>query len=196
MGDIKSAWEIAMEKVAKLGEATEEERLKWKYEPEGEILATRYTNEDCSLVAELSQYEEKARQYVVDGIMGVLSRNIKLPRNDSVKKANQKAMDGIKTLKKDKAAVENVFSNVKRVFDHYSGQGEQQRKQAYEQLKAEFTEKIQQAMQQQLGSFSAVNIDVERQPQFQEEWQRLQTQLDLQYVRLLDEYKQEFLNIS
>ena len=196
MGDIKSAREIAMEKVAKLGEATEEERLKWKYEPEGEILATRYTNEDCNLVAELSQYEEKARQYVVDGIMGVLSRNIKLPRNDLVKKANQKAMDGIKTLKKDKAAVENVFSNVKRVFDHYSGQGEQQRKQAYEQLKAEFTEKIQQAVQQQLGSFSAVNIDVERQPQFQEEWQRLQTQLDLQYVRLLDEYKQELLNIS
>ena len=196
MGDIKSAREIAMEKVAKLGEATDEERLKWKYEPEGEILATRYTNEDCNLVAELSQYEEKARQYVVDGIMGVLSRNIKLPRNDLVKKANQKAMDGIKTLKKDKAAVENVFSNVKRVFDHYSGQGEQQRKQAYEQLKTEFTEKIQQAMQQQLGSFSAVNIDVERQPQFQEEWQRLQTQLDLQYVRLLDEYKQELLNIS
>ncbi len=196
MGDIKSAREIAMEKVAKLGEATEEERLKWKYEPEGEILATRYTNEDCNLIAELSRYEEKARKYVVDGIMEVLSRNISMPKTDLAKKANQKAMDGIKTLKKDKVAMENVFSKIRRAFDHYSGQGEQQRKQAYEQLKIEFTEKIQQAMQQQLGSLSAVNVDVERQPQFQEEWQKLQAQLDSQYVRLLDEYKQELISIS
>ena len=196
MGDIKSAREIAMEKVAKLGEATEEERLKWKYEPEGEKLAARYTSEDCNLVTELSQYEEKTRKYVVDGVIGVLSRNIRIPRNSLAKKANQKAMDGIKSLKKDKVAVENVFSKIRRVFDHYDGQGEQQRKQAYEQLKTEFTEKIQQALQQQLGSLSTVKIDVERQPQFQEEWQRLQTQLDLQYVRLLDEYKQELLSIS
>ena len=196
MGDIKSAWEIAMEKVAKLDEVTEEERLKWKYEPEGEILATKYTNEDCNLAAELAKYEEKARKHVVDGIIGVLSRNISIPKNNLAKKANQKAMDGIKTLKKDKIAVENVFSKIRRVFDHYGDQGEQQRKQAYEQLKTEFTEKIQQAMQQQLGSFSTVKIDVERQPQFQGEWQRLQTQLDLQYLRLLDEYKQELLSIS
>ena len=42
MTDIKSAHEIAMEKVAKLGEATEEERLRWKYVPEGEKLAASY----------------------------------------------------------------------------------------------------------------------------------------------------------
>ena len=196
MGDIKSAWEIAMEKVAKLSEATEEERLKWKYEPEGEILASRYTNGDCDLVDELSKYEENVMKYVINGIMGVLSRNISMPKNDSIKKANKKAMDGIKVLKKDKVATENVFSNIRRVFEHYGGQGEQQRKHAYEQLKIEFDEKIRQAMQQQPGSFSAVNINVESQPQFQGEWQRLQTQLDSQYVRLLHEYKQELLSIS
>ena len=196
MGDIKSAREIALEKVAKLGEATEEERLRWKYEPEGEKLATRYTREDCNLAAELGKYEEKARKHVVDGIIDVLDRNISLPKDDSAKKANHRAMEGIKTLKKDKVAVENVFSKIRQVFDHYSGQGEQQRKQAYEQLKAEFAEKIQQAMQQQLGSFSAVKIDVEKQPQFQGEWQKLQMQLDLQYLKLLDGYKQELLSIA
>ena len=34
MGDIKSAREIAMEKIEKLGEPTEEERLQWRYIPE------------------------------------------------------------------------------------------------------------------------------------------------------------------
>jgi len=42
MDEIKSAREIATEKVDKLGEVTDEERLRWKYTPEGEKLAARY----------------------------------------------------------------------------------------------------------------------------------------------------------
>ena len=91
--------------------------------------------------------------------------------------------------------MENVYSKIRRVFDHYTGQGEQQKKQAYESLKAEFGAKIQQAIQQQYGSLSKVNVDVEKQPQFQEEWQKLRTQLDSQYIKLLDEYKQELSSI-
>jgi len=39
------------------------------------------------------------------------------------------------------------------------------------------------------------NINVENQPQFQEEWQKLKNQMDDQYLSYLDEYKQELLNI-
>ena len=195
MSDIKSALEIAMEKVEKLGEVTEEERLKWKYVPDGEKMAARYIKENCNLVAELSKYEEKAKKYVIAGAADILIRNIDLPKNDLAKRNNKRAMDGLKTMKSDKVAVENVYSKIRRVFDHYVGQGEQQKRQAYESLKAEFETKIQQAVQQQLGTFNAVRIDVEKQPQFQEEWQKLQTQLSLQYIKLLDEYKQELLSI-
>jgi len=80
--EIKSALEIAMEKVDKLGEATEEERLKWKYVPEGEKLAARYLKQNLNLLAELSQYEEKARKHVTEGAQDILVRNINLPRRD------------------------------------------------------------------------------------------------------------------
>ena len=136
--EIKSALEIAMEKVEKLGEVTEEERLKWKYVPEGEILAARYLKQGCNLVVELSQYEEPARKYVIEGTGDILVRNINLPKNDLAKGNNRRAMDGIKNLKNDKVAVENVYSKMRRIFNHYVEQGEQQRKQAYESLKAEF----------------------------------------------------------
>lgn len=195
MGEIKSAREIAMAKVEKLGGATEDERLKWKYIPEGEKLAARYAQEDCNLVAELSQYEENAKNYIIRGACDVLLRNIGLPGSDAAKRNNKKAMEGLKILKNDKAAVENVFSKIRRVFDHYAEQGEQQRKQAYESLKVEFADKVQQALQQQLGTSTKINIDVESQPQFHEEWQKLQNQLDLQYLTLLDEYKKELLNL-
>ena len=196
MGDIKSALEIAMEKIEKLGEATDEERLKWKYVPEGERLAARYLKQDCNLVVELSQYEEKVRRYIIEGAGNILIRNINLPKDDLAKRNNKRAMDGLKNLKSDKVAVENVYSQMRRIFNHYVEQGEQQRKQAYESLRAEFETKMQQAVQQQLGSLVGIKIDVERQPQFQQEWRKMLVQLDTQYLKLLDEYKQELSAIT
>ncbi len=196
MDNIKSARELAMEKIEKLGEATDEERLKWKYVPEGEKLAARYLQQDCNLVVELSQYEETARRYVIEGAGDILVRNISLPKDDLAKENNKRVMDGLKNLETDKIAVENVYSKMRRVFNHYTEQGEQQRKQAYESLKAEFEDKVQQAVQQQLGSSMKIRIDVERQPQFQGEWRKIQTQLDSQYLKLLDEYKQELSGIA
>ncbi len=193
---IKSALEIAMEKVARIGEPTEEERLKWKYVPEGEQLAARYLNEDCNLVPELSQYPENIKKYVVQGATEILLRNIHLPTGEPAKKDNRKAMDGLKTVKSDKVSVENVYSRIRQLFSHHAEQGEQQRKQAYEQLKAEFEAKVQQAVQQQLGHTSGARIDVERLPQFQQEWHKIHRQLDSQYLKLLDEYKQELSGIT
>ena len=194
--EIKSALEIAMQKVEKLGEVTDEERLKWKYVPEGEKLAARYFKQDLNLLVELGRYEERARKYVIEGAKEILTRNINLPKRDSDRRNNKKAMDGLKILKSNKVSVENVFSRMRRVFEHYAEQGEQQRKQAYESLKAEFEKRIMQAVKQQLGPVAGIKIDVERQPQFQEEWRKLQAQLDLQYIKLLDDYKQELMAIS
>lgn len=196
MGEIKSASEIAREKVEKLGVVTEEERLKWKYVPEGEKLAARYIKEDCNLVTELNSYDERARKYIIDGINDILIRYIDLPRNDAARKTNKKAMEGLKAAKNDKAAVENVFSKMRHVLEHYVEQGEQQKKQTYESLKVEFEARIQQALKQQTGVDTQMKIDVERQPQFQEEWMKLQAQLDSQYTKLLDEYKKELLTIT
>ena len=196
MDEIKSALEIAMEKIEKLGEATAEERLEWKYVPEGEKLAAGYLKEDCNLAAELSKYGEKERKYATEGAANILIRNINLPKNDITKKSNRRIMDGLKDLKSDKISVENVYSKIRRIFSHYAEQGEQQRKQAYDALKVDFEAKIQQAVQQQMGSSAGIKINVESQPQFQEEWLKIQAQMDSQYAKLLDEYKQELSAIA
>jgi len=193
---IKSALEIAQEKLQKLGDATPEERLGWKYEPKGEELGARFMRDDCNLLTELGHYQENERKYVVKGAVEVLLRNITLPKNDAVKKNNRKAMDALKLLKNDKTAVENVYSKVRYLFGHYEEQGEQQRKQAYESLKTDMTDKLQQALQQQTGSVSNTKIDVERQPQFQQEWRKLQNQLDSAYLTHLNEYKHALAAIA
>lgn len=194
--EIKSAQEIAREKVARLGEVTDQERLEWQYVPEGEKLAARYLKQGLNLVAELSQYEAKVKEYVVKGAEEILARNINLPKDEAAKRTNHRAMDGLKALKRDKVGVENVFSQMRRLFDHYLEAGEQQRRQAYETLKADFNARFQQAVQQQTGLPIGMKIDVEREPQFQEEWRRLQAQLDAPYLGHLDQYKQALSNIA
>jgi hypothetical protein len=192
MGDIKSAREIAMEKISKLGEPTEEERLQWKYNPEGEKLAARYLKNIFDLPAELGKYDKSAARVISKSASAVLIKNINIPKNDNDKKINKIAMDGVKALKADKAGTEAALNQIRHIFNHYSEQGEQQRKQAYAALKNDFQAKLEQALRQQMGgNMSGIRIDIEKQPQFQEEWRKLKLQLDSQYLTLLDEYKQE-----
>jgi len=198
MGDIKSAFEIAMEKISKIEDATPEERVKWKFVPQGEQLGAKYLKEDINLLSELNKFKDNERKYVTQGVVEVLARSIDLPRNDSAKKMNRKAMDGIKLVKKDKSGVENIYSKFRYVFNHYTEQGEQQRRQAYEQVKVQFAAKLQQAMQQQYGNNVRVNpnVNLETQPQFQEEWRHVLAQLEQQYVNHLDEYRKELIEIA
>ena len=196
MREIKSSFEIAMERASRLGEATDDERLRWKYLPEGEKLALRYLRGEASLVGELSRYEKKAKGYVIKGAEEIFLGNINLPRADDTKRTNKIAMEGLKVIKNDKVDVENVFSRIRHVFNHYVEQGEQQKKQAYESLKAEFGNRMKQAAQEQLGTVTGINIDVENHPQFQEEWRRTQARLNLQYITHLDECKKELADIE
>jgi len=187
---IKSAREIALEKVEKLGQATQEERLGWKYFPLGETLAAKYLRDDVNLLGELGQYQGDAKKYVAHSASEVLIRNIGLPKSEAAKKKNKKMMDGLKLLKDDKVGVENVYSRFRYLFAHYEEQGEQQRQQAYQSLKADMEVRIQQALQQQLGTAAAGKIDIEKQPQFQQEWRKVQAQLDSAYLVHLNEYRQ------
>src|SRR4030042_1922669 len=120
MGEIKSAFEKAMEKVANLEKPSTEEALEWKYVPEGQKLASEYLKEEGNLAAEVGKFKDEVKRYVVKGAEEVLLRSIGLPVNQAAKKNTKKAMEGIKALKKDKAALENAYSKMRRIFDHTS----------------------------------------------------------------------------
>jgi hypothetical protein len=195
MSEMKSALERAMERAESLGEASEEDRRRWKYVPEGEKVAGLYLRDEGDLHAELEKYDESARPFVIEGVQEILINNIGLPRNDHAKKVTKKAMEAIKELKRDKVGLENVYTKMRRIFSHYEQEGEQQRRQAYETVKRDVEAKLLQAMQQQLGPGAPPKIDVESQPQFQQEWRRVVAQLESQYLTLLEEYKLETLSI-
>ncbi len=196
MDEMKSAFERAMERAESLGKASEEDLRRWKYLPEGEKLAARYLRDECNLTAEIGKYDEDMRQLVSEGAQGILVKNIDLPRNEPAKKINRKVMEVLKELKRDKVSLENVYTKLRRIFNHYEQEGEQQRKQAYEAVKRDVEAKMRQALQQQLGTSAPARIDVESQPQFQQQLRQTLAQLDSQYLALLGEYRQEILSIA
>ena len=86
MDEIRSAYEIAMEKVERLGRPSEEDVKKWKYVPQGQEIALGYFRNERNLVAELGKYDEDTRHHVIAGAQEVLLRNIDVPKNDSAKR--------------------------------------------------------------------------------------------------------------
>ncbi len=195
MGEIKSAWEKAMEKVDKLGKPTEEELKSLEYVPLGNTLAAHYLKEErYNLDAELTKYKGSGiRKYVLQGIQEILIRNINLPRDERTKEINKKSMAGLKLLKQNRNQLDTVYGLIDNLFRYY----EQARQQAYMQLRQNFEAKLQEATraaQQQLGA--KVTVQPELQPQFQEEWRKINAQLDTQYEKVLEEHKGQISKIA
>jgi hypothetical protein len=94
-------------------------------------------------------------------------------------------MEGLKLLKKDTIAVENIFSQMRSLFNFELEQGEQQRQQAYESLKAQFEDKLKKMGPQAAEAQGAVE------EQFRQELRQVLAQIDVQYINQLDAYKKE-----
>lgn len=196
MSEIKSFREIAMEKIALIGEASEEEQLKWKYIPEGEKLAASCLSDGSEIKSEIDKYDKKVMEFVLKGAERVFISNINIPKNDIIKNTNEKAMHNLQLMKKDKNAVKEIYDKINYIFEHYNTQGKKQKEQSYELLKNDFRNKVEQALAQQVGTNNNIEINVENLPQFQEEWKKVISQIDNQYSNYLNEYKQALKEIG
>jgi hypothetical protein len=199
MDEIKSAKEIAREKIEQVGEVSEEDKLRWKYRPEGEKLAAKYLKDGHDLAAEMAGYPANSLPYIKKGLEGVLSAAIVLPKLEGMQARNKRAIDGLVALKKDRGAAGKLAGQMRQVLEHYTDQGEKQRKATREALKEQYEAKVHQAMDKQLGAsagLESMKINVETLPQFQEEWRRVSAQMDQQYLGLLDQFKKEMAKIT
>ncbi len=195
MGEMKSAWEKAMEKAEKLGKPSDEELKQLEHVPTGNRLAARYLAEESfNLDAELTKYKGTGiRKYIIQGAEEIFLRNITLPRNEGANQAAKRAMAGIRLLKENKKQLEPIFDLISNLLTYY----EQALQQAYTQFKQSFESKLQearQALQQQPGNAAA--FEAELQQRFQEEWRKTSSQLDAQYEKALEEHKQQILKIA
>jgi len=195
MGEMKSAWEKAKEKVDKLGKLTEEEIKQLKCIPVGNKLAAKYLQDtNYNLDAELTKYKGTGlRKYIAQGAQEIFMHNIILPQNERDKQITKRAMAGLRIVKENKNQLATILDRVTNLLNYY----EQALQQTYTQFKKGFEARLQESSQTlQKQSGSTVPIEAQLQAQFQAEWLNVSSQLNAQYEKALEEHKQHIQKIG
>jgi hypothetical protein len=190
MGEMKSAFERAWERAEKI-EVSEEKALEMELQPEGGKIAARYLKEeDSDLEKTLSPFSPEKRKHIQAAVEATLVSNIALPFNGRLRRETNRAMEGLKVLKRNKSQVSHIAARLDSLFARY----ERGLRESREGLKKEMEAMMRQAMAQQaLGQPGAIpqRLDVERSAEFQQRWHETQTKLGWQYGAELSRLKEE-----
>ncbi len=211
MGEIKTALELALEKVKNISVSEKEIEKDIAIEQGTKLAAEYLRNPKFNLsakLADLSGQEIKDKlqitparresaggnyRFQIQGAEQVFLKNIILPENKERKKENLRAMEGLFILKKDKDGLRNFFSQIDQFIDDYINQ----RKQIYEHLRKKYESLIRQTGEMKNLEVQLKNqgvkfkIAVEQNPQFQQEWRAILGQLDYDYYTQLQSVKEQ-----
>ena len=176
---IKSALEIAMEKVAKLADLTPQEIREQKereYGPLGEVIASKYLShvyKNADLAVELKKYQGEEGEIVRKAFMSFLCRAIQLDEADK----SRRAIEGIQALD-----IDFDFEKVEGEFEEISSAFNREREKTYQKL-----EESQKATLSGLGiSGSAVRPNVKEKADFQNELNQMRAPYDIRIDKLKD----------
>jgi len=186
MAEIKSTMERVMERVAQMGAATPLELDYETQEKEGMRLAACFMRDEItSFDSTLDALSLKKQTPFKKGIATTLLRNLSLPRNMEHLRTAEKATSGLMVLSGADAQISAVLAEVRQILSRYQQHRDQLRKQLEEAMR----QQLQQAMEARAPG-TTMTLAPTMHPQFQEEWQRIVTELDSQYGRALDHHKE------
>ena len=195
MGEMKSAWQIAMEKADKLGKVSQDELNSIKYVPEGNRIASLFIqDEKCDLLSELGKFPAgDAARFIKKGIDEILVRNITLPHTDEDTRKTKRAMAGLRLIKDNKKQLESILGLINTLVNQYQL--------ALQQTYAEFKKKAEVSIQQASRTVrpqrgDQMPLEQKLQLQLQEEWREIHGELDAQYDKALNEHRQKILELS
>lgn len=193
MAEIKSALELALEKAEQYGRATKEDLLQDKYKEQGRQWAVQYLKEEeIDLEKELAALSPEAQPLARVAMKEVFLRNITLPKEEAIDSRLNKALEGIMVVATNKKAMGRVRQEVDQLLQQFL----MARNTALQQLKNSFMQTLgnyTRALEAQLKT--KVRLDVENLPEFQQEWRKFEGNLTNQFEPVLEDRKQQMLNL-
>ncbi|MCF6289485.1 MAG: hypothetical protein L3J03_00555 [Desulfobacterales bacterium] len=188
MAEIKSTMEKVLERLARMdaaplppAELAAEETVK-----QGMRLAADYLRDNTvPLARTIAEQEPDAQQLMRRGAVQALLRNIILPRDDDSQAADM-AMVGVIDLAAGAGELVQTMGEMRQVLEQYKNHRNDLRRQLEEAIR----QQMEQAMAEQTGqSGPGMQLDPVHHPKFMEEWQRIIGELNNQYGKALDQYK-------
>ncbi|MHB1015265.1 MAG: DUF6657 family protein [Desulfurivibrionaceae bacterium] len=187
MAEIKSTMEMVLERAARMAAGAEEtnyladEQLK-----EGMRLGAAYMRGEPGLGEKLAALPPTELGSMRKGAVQALLRNIFLAREPEKQALAEKAMHGLVEIGQGDGELLKILAEMKKILDGYRQHGEQLK----EQLEAQFSQQMalmEQNLAKQTGM--AMKLQPAQHPKFQEEWARIQGQLNEQYGQALQQLK-------
>ena len=187
MAEIKSALELALEKAEQYGRASREEMELAQYQEQGARLAVQFLKGEGHLEADLKSLPPQTQPAARLAIKEVFLRNLGLPRENAVDPRQDRAVEGLLLVADNRKAMAQLQTEMEQIlqqFLHF-------RSNALQQLKARFAAGVGQMQQAMEAKYrQPMNLDVERLPQFQEEWLRFKGQLQQQFEPVMANLKE------
>jgi hypothetical protein len=198
MGDqIRSTWEIVLEKLEKIGKADPEELKLENLKESAYKACAKFLNEPTSSWEDtvgkfLSQVEPKYKRQAIKFITEVLLKNIVLPKLETQLANSERAIAGLSYLFKGIPEMGKLIKQTEALIKEYYAQ----RKALYEELKKRYSAELsalEQALSNNLGV--EVKVSAEQHPQFQEEWRKISEYIDREAEKQLEYLKQIFQKV-
>lgn len=191
MAEIRSTMEMVLERAAKMEAEASGSSSQEESEKEGMRLAAKFLRgEEADLAPSLNDCPAESRSNIKKGMVTALLRNIALPREKDEQAGAEKAMHGLLAIGGEGSDLMPVFSEMKSILDRYLDHKEQLKKQLEEQF-AQQMGMMEQSLAQQTGV--QMTLEPTQHPKFAEEWQKIQVELNEQYGRALDQYKEHIV---
>lgn len=188
MAEIKSTMDLVMERAARMGMATSEEIEQDAARKRGMQLAAEFLNQQKEPLTDiLAQQDGSQQETIRQGMLEALLRNIFLARDEEAGKRIALALQGIIDLGGGAGDIAAICGELQNITGQYG----KHREQYYEQLKGQMQMQIQQMLAQKGMSAEGLDLDPTAEPQFREEWSRIEGELNGQYEQALEQYRQQ-----
>ncbi len=186
MAGIKSTMDLVMERAARMGMATPDEMQHEESLKKGMQGTAEYLNgTKASLTEILGEYDTVQQPAIRKGMLASLMRNLFLPRDEDGTKRIGLAVQGIVELNQDTGDIATLCKELQTITSQYG----QHRTQLYEQLKEQMRMQIEQLLARKGMKTDGMKIDPTTEPQFKEQWTRLEMDLEAQYGQALEQFK-------
>ncbi len=188
MAEIKSTMELVLERAARMGKASSEEIANDEAKKTGMQLIAAYLEGKGDSPSQLLSKQDQQQQAVRRGMVEALLRNIFLPRDEHARKRTEQATRGLLDLAGGAGDIVSICQEMQHVIGQYQQHREQLKSRLEEQMRMQYEQLLAQQMG---GQAEGMQIDPTTQPKFQEEWARVEAELDDQYNQALAQYKEQ-----
>lgn len=191
MGEIKSSWELAMERTAGIKSDKSSLRMN-ELKKVGQKIASDFMDDTEAkpkkMMEAVKEYSGEEKKAVEKAAVEILLSHISLPRDENYQERLDFVSAGLQAAIGKKGYISEIIGQISQFFAQFL----QQKEQLKEQLKQQYTPQLrqkQQSLSQQYGY--EMELKHEQDPEFNQLLHKHMQQLESQYQNALNEVKEQ-----